>query len=63
MVSPISFNVNPFRRRKSPAAVVPLERPNLSALAVNETSLPQFVRDCPVAMKYLRLLLVEEGSP
>jgi hypothetical protein len=33
-----------------------LERPHLAALAADDTSLPAFVRACPVAMKYLRLL-------
>lgn len=56
MVNPFSFSVNPFRWRKSSSVAVPLDRPNLSVLAANETTLPQFVRDCPVTMKYLRLL-------
>lgn len=34
----------------------PLERPNLSVLARDESQLPSFVQDCPVTMKYLRLL-------
>jgi hypothetical protein len=33
-----------------------LTRPHLAALAQDETRLPQFVRDCPVVQKYLRLL-------
>ena len=33
-----------------------VERGNLSALARDEASLPEFVRHCPVTMKYLRLL-------
>ncbi len=34
----------------------PLARPDLSVLAQNSSQLPIFVQDCPVAMKYLRLL-------
>lgn len=33
-----------------------LTRPHLAALAQDESCLPQFVRDCPVAQKYLHLL-------
>ncbi len=44
------------RWRKQPAPQWPLERPNLSVLAQDKTQLPAFVQDCPVAMKYLRLL-------
>ena len=39
-----------------PAPAVPLERPNLWRLAQPGAALPQFVRDCPVAQKYLQLL-------
>lgn len=57
MVSPFTVNVNPFRwRRRGQPADIPLERPNLSVLAANTANLPDFVRRCPVAMKYLRLL-------
>ena len=39
-----------------PDEVVPLERPHLGELAQDESLQPQFVRQCPVAQKYLRLL-------
>jgi hypothetical protein len=42
--------------RRVAAPWPPLERPNLSVLAQNERLLPAFVRNCPTAMKYLRLL-------
>jgi len=35
---------------------IPLDRPNLHQLAQAEVNLPAFVRQCAVAMKYLRLL-------
>jgi len=35
---------------------IPLMRPNLAQLAQAETFLPQFVRDCRTAMRYLELL-------
>lgn len=44
------------RQRTEPVGVVPLERPHLAALAANQAALPDFVRRCPVALKYLRLL-------
>lgn len=50
----LSF-VNSFRRLPPPS-VVPLERADLSTLASQVAALPAFVRACPVAMKYLRLL-------
>ena len=57
MINLFPSSVNPFqgwgRHHRRP---VPLERPNLAILAQNEAQLPQFVRECPVAMKYLRLL-------
>ena len=58
MISFPVFPVNGFRRfwfgrRSQPG---PGQRPDLSTLAQNEARLPQFVRSCPVAMKYLRLL-------
>lgn len=57
MVSPFTVSVNPFRwRRRQQPTDVALERPNLSALATNKANPPDFVRHCPVAMKYLRLL-------
>ena len=39
-----------------PPAGLPLQRPNLHHLAQDEPNLPQRVRQCPVALKYLRLL-------
>jgi hypothetical protein len=39
-----------------PPIAIPLERFHLTDLAVNPAALPQFVQECPVAMKYLRLL-------
>jgi hypothetical protein len=63
MIIPFNINVNRWRwrRREQPVGgplvvEAPLERPNLSVLAANEASLPNFVRHCPVAMKYLHLL-------
>jgi len=62
MINIIAFQVNGWPRfwfdrfLKVEPDQVPLERPHLSALAQNEARLPQFVRTCPVAMKYLRLL-------
>ena len=56
MINLFRTTVNPFRRGTSGPQRIPLERPHLAQLAANEASLPQFVRDCPVAMKYLRLL-------
>jgi hypothetical protein len=56
MISFFLASVNPVRLWLRPAPTIPLERPNLAELAANEATLPQFVQDCPVAMKYLRLL-------
>ena len=57
MVIPFNINVNRWRwhRREQPVGV-PAERPNLAILATNKANLPDFVRHCPVAMKYLELL-------
>lgn len=44
------------RQLWSTSSPVPLERSSLSQLAKNEAALPAFVRNCSVAMKYLRLL-------
>ena len=41
---------------KAPATTLPLQRSNLHHLAQNEANLPQRVGQCPVALKYLRLL-------
>ena len=56
MISCFLSIVNPWGWRVRSGATVPLNRPHLSALATNQAELPQFVRDCPVALKYLRLL-------
>ena len=47
---------NPPRPRFSLVRRVPLVRPNLQALYQGATALPRFVEECPVAMRYLRLL-------
>ena len=44
------------RTRFSLIRRVPLARPNLQALYQGHGTLPRFVQDCPVAMRYLRLL-------
>jgi hypothetical protein len=57
MVNGLWSKVNPFSSRRSqPAQVVPLQRPNLTVLAQQPAQLPDFVRACPVAQKYLKLL-------
>lgn len=56
MINLFLSNVNPWRLWVQRPPTVPLERPSLAELAANEAQLPQFVRDCPVALKYLRLL-------
>ena len=56
MISSFLVSVNPWRRGSKPGAPIPLEGPNLAVLAADEAALPLFVRECPVAMKYLRLL-------
>jgi hypothetical protein len=59
MINFLAFQVNAlvrlWRGRSQPSSCS-LERPNLAILAQQESRLPQFVRQCPVAMKYLRLL-------
>ncbi|MCG3211190.1 MAG: hypothetical protein FOGNACKC_04829 [Anaerolineae bacterium] len=50
-----TVNWRPRRQDKS-VGVVPLERSNLSQLAAAPANLPEFVHQCPVAMKYLHLL-------
>jgi hypothetical protein len=56
MINLFGSTVKPFRRGAAGPKSIPLERPHLAQLAANEASLPAFVRACPVAMKYLRLL-------
>jgi hypothetical protein len=62
MINFLAFQVNGLARfwlnrlLNGEAGSRPLERPNLSVLAQSEARLPQFVRNCPVAMRYLRLL-------
>jgi hypothetical protein len=59
MINILAFQVNDLVRlwtgRHQPSTYG-LERSNLAVLAQQESRLPQFVRRCPVAMKYLRLL-------
>lgn len=55
----INFFVSTVKQVRWALAVwepIPLERPHLAELALNEARLPQFVQACPVAMKHLRLL-------
>lgn len=57
MLSFLLLKVNWFRSgRGGKPGQPPLERPALSVLADQAEQLPEFVRACPVAMKYLRLL-------
>ena len=56
MINFFTSTVKPFWWGTPATEIVPLERPHLAALAANEAALPHFVRDCPVALKYLRLL-------
>ena len=57
MVNGFWAKVNPFSsRRPQPAQPVPLQRPNLAVLAKQPQQLPDFVKACPVAQKYLKLL-------
>lgn len=56
MISCFLSIVNPWGWRARPDPAAPLARPHLSALAANPAGLPCFVRDCPVAQRYLRLL-------
>jgi hypothetical protein len=57
MLNGLWSKVNPFSGRPpQPAPSVPLQRPNLAVLAQQPEQLPQFVGDCPVAQKYLKLL-------
>ena len=45
------------QHKQPPVPAIPLVRPHLAHLAqLPETALPDFVRHCPVAMKYLHLL-------
>jgi hypothetical protein len=55
MISCFFSRVNPWGWGRHPSSV-PLQRPHLAELAATESTLPQFVQDCPVAMKYLGLL-------
>ena len=56
MIDFFTAPVNLWRRLVPPSQTVPLERADLATLAAEEATLPEFVRACPVAMKYLRLL-------
>ena len=57
MLNGLWSKVNGFSSRRSqPAPAVPLQRPNLAVLGQQPEQLPQFVRACPVAQKYLKLL-------
>lgn len=56
MIDFFTAPVNLLRRLGPPPQAVPLARADLSTLAAEEARLPEFVRACPVAMKYLRLL-------
>jgi hypothetical protein len=56
MISFFLGSVNLLWLQFRPRPTAPLERPHLAELADNEARLPQFVQDCAVAMKYLRLL-------
>lgn len=56
MIEFFTAPVNLWRRLRPPPTAVPLERADLSTLAAEVATLPDFVRACPVAMKYLRLL-------
>jgi hypothetical protein len=60
MINFLAFQVNGLLRFwlgwRPGGQLAPLEQPPLSVLAQDEGLLPAFVRACPVAMKYLRLL-------
>jgi len=56
MLRLLNVAVNPFSWWGTAETQIPLTRPDLATLAANEAALPPFVRACPVAMKYLRLL-------
>lgn len=56
MINFFVSTVKQYRWASAGRESIPLERPSLAELALNEAGLPQFVLDCPVAMKYLRLL-------
>ena len=55
MIDFFTAPVNLWRRLVPPPQVVPLERADLATLAAEKARLPEFVRACPVAMKYVRL--------
>jgi len=57
MVNGLWSKVNPFSSRRSqPAQAAPLQRPDLAVLAQQPEQLPDLVKACPVAQKYLKLL-------
>ena len=56
MINLFVSTVKQLRWQLGAGQQVPLQRPHLTELARNKASLPQFVRDCPVAQKYLGLL-------
>ena len=59
MINILAFQVNGLARfwsSRRQGSGCPLARPNLSVLAQQEENLPSFVRHCPVAIRYLRLL-------
>lgn len=56
MIDFFTAPVNLWRRLAPPPKAVPLERADISTLAAETAMLPEFVRVCPVAMKYLHLL-------